>query len=47
MLWQTALAVIKKDLDSDLVKNGQCIREGFHGRDLMVVVGFSGFLAVF
>ena len=25
----------------------QCIREGFHGRDLMVAVGFSGSLAVF
>ena len=24
-----------------------CIRKGFHGRDLMVVVGFSGSLAVF
>ena len=24
-----------------------CIREGFHGQDLMVVVGFSGSLAVF
>ena len=24
-----------------------CIREGFHSRDLMVVVGFSGSLAVF
>ena len=27
--------------------NQFCIREGFHGQDLMVVVGFSGFLAVF
>ena len=25
----------------------QCILEGFHGRDLMVVVGFLGSLAVF
>ena len=25
----------------------KCIREGFHGWDLMVVVGFSGSLAVF
>ena len=25
----------------------QGIRKGFHGRDLMVVVGFSGSLAVF
>ena len=27
--------------------NVLCIREGFHGQDLMVVVGFSGSLAVF
>ena len=32
----------------EIYKQGiQSIREGFHGRDLMVVVGFSGFLAVF
>ena len=31
----------------EILISKQCILEGFHGQDLMVVVGFSGSLAVF